>query len=455
MKLHLLIFSLLAVCVVSKKGVNVSPKQSSKETKKNGSSKKGLRKKERQASGSDDKCLNLEVNFAFGGAQTGTTNRVLECLGGLLRSCEGVVAQRGYLEEAGLILPGVQQQVDFALQVLDDEHKNKDLFMLLAASESKFVVFVSFDCFLFRDKAIGELLLINATYSLIVANDFLGPYPGWNPSITPPEYGDAFPPELERFKQLTAAGSVENLKKALDRIYEEFDVKYILLGNTFAPCSTPTCDKLSWVDQKIPGFSTGLKLYSAVWTEQFDRGMRRAAAEFQEENPEAVVIFVDILAKFQELLASGEFVTDISCKDAFYSGPDTPGPDANGFYNCENSAWTDGVHPTSAMWQRVVDETILPAIDQAVPQGIKKDLRRLIAFGDSLADLGSFKDTIARADEAWGASFHSPPATGPAAQNGRGLVEFIEEALEMESSVPFIQRSSLDTNAPLRVCASN
>lgn len=132
MKIHCLIFSLLVASVVGKRS---SSSRHSKYTKKR-SSKHSLRTKRRTSKhAKENRCLNLEVNFAFGGALTNDKNRELECLGGILRSCSEVETNQGYLNEADLVLAGVVQQIDFAVESLKDEHKNKDLFMLLAGGE--------------------------------------------------------------------------------------------------------------------------------------------------------------------------------------------------------------------------------------------------------------------------------------------------------------------------------
>ena len=87
------------------------------------------------AASAAEECLNLAVNFAFGGAQTDGSNRALSCLGGLLRRCDDVEANKEDLERAGLVVPGLVQQIDYAVESLTDEHKNKDIFMLYAGGE--------------------------------------------------------------------------------------------------------------------------------------------------------------------------------------------------------------------------------------------------------------------------------------------------------------------------------
>lgn len=75
----------------------------------------------------------LKVNFAFGGAMTNGQNRAVECFGGLLRPCEEAELRKQQLTDVGLILPGLEQQLDMAQIALKNNfNANKDLFLLYA-----------------------------------------------------------------------------------------------------------------------------------------------------------------------------------------------------------------------------------------------------------------------------------------------------------------------------------
>ncbi|CAB9511694.1 expressed unknown protein [Seminavis robusta] len=353
-------------------------------------------------SSSADDCLNVEVNFAFGGAMTGTTNRALECLGGLIADCNVLDQYKQNLDSVGLILPGVSQQVDFASQSLTDvqSNKKKDMFTLLAGG-----------------------------------NDFFGPYPIWDPAVDPPAYGedfpDGFPPEFVPF---TAKWSVENLEYAMERIVE-LGGKLILMGSTLEPCSTLICDVL-----QPPEFQIPVKLYSPVWSGQFDAGIQEVVAKANDKYEDVTVIFVDVVSTVDALLASGDFITDISCQqDGGFSGPDE-----RGNYACPGYAWLDLTHPTSEFWEAVVDAAFIPALEAELSDKEIKDIRRIISFGDSYADFGSFEDTLDRADS-FELSGRFPPSNRRSAMNAATYVEILEEKLSVSyPSVAYIQESGRD-----------
>lgn len=73
---------------------------------------------------------------------------------------------------------------------------------------------------------------------------------------------------------------------------------------------------------------------------------------------------------------------------------------------------------------------------------------RTIAFGDSFTDLGSPKDALARTNSRWSAGLNTPPAIGTSAQNGKNLIEIIEDEFDLLQSVPFKQVASGEGHVP-------
>ncbi|CAB9518828.1 expressed unknown protein [Seminavis robusta] len=361
----------------------------------------------------EEECWDAEVNYAFFGAMTDSRNRVFECLGGIIQPCEPIPIWQADLESVGLEAAGVAQQLEWAAEYLTDVDPAKDLFMLWAGG-----------------------------------NDYLGPYPGWTPGNDPPEYGEPFPPDFPpEFAPVTAAYTTQNMATALDRAYYDMDARIFLMGNFLNPCWTVVCTKFEAVDAFIPGFSTGLKLYADVWTDQFNRGMQTVVDDFLAIHTDATIMFMDFYSKFDELLQSGDFIANLTCKDAIALGvADIDGPDMNGHYNCSDFAWTNDFHPTSTFWGRIVDESLIPIIDETLEP--ETDIRRIVVIGDSFTDKGTFQDTARRANETWAATWNGPPANGEAAFDGYSLIDLMEQAMGLEPSVPFIQRSTLDDAVP-------
>ena len=82
-----------------------------------------------------NQCLNSKVNFSYDGALTDDRNRALICFGGLLGDCGLFEEYKQKLDAANFNMPGLSQQVDYALESLQDAHKNFDLFMIYGAGE--------------------------------------------------------------------------------------------------------------------------------------------------------------------------------------------------------------------------------------------------------------------------------------------------------------------------------
>lgn len=132
-----------------------------------------------------------------------------------------------------------------------------------------------------------------------------------------------------------------------------------------------------------------------------------------------------------------------TCRDAWIAGEDIE-EESNGFWDCDDYAFSDDLHPTTKLLEPMVEEAFLPAIKDHVPQGIRMNFRRLISFGDSISDLGSSKNTIDRSDERWAASQRVPPLSRGSFANKQNLVELLEMELDMSRSTPFIQASIFD-----------
>lgn len=357
-------------------------------------------------------CLNLEVNYAFGGAMSDDRNILLECLNGIFFDCKLVEFFQGSLAAAGLRLPGISSQIDWAKDYLGKIQKPKDLFMLYGGG-----------------------------------NDHLGPYPDWT-GVTPPAFGenlpDDFPAEYERFLARTA---VTNFAQALERVYSDLGAKYIVVPNFIDPCSVPVCEQLG--RDYGPLFLRGIQVYASIWVDQANSGLAQVVAKFTKDHPDATIVSVDVNSALTSLLDSGVFINDgTSCEDAALSGT-LRGPDSNGFWDCGTYAFADSKHPTSLLWEHIVQLAFLPAIEEQVPKGVSKNFQRLISFGDSYSDKGSAKDTLDRSIEGLAAAQRVPPLSGSTYANELNLVELLEDALDLHRSTPFIQPSTNDPKEPV------
>jgi len=122
-------------------------------------------------------------------------------------------------------------------------------------------------------------------------------------------------------------------------------------------------------------------------------------------------------------------------------------------YDCPNHAFFDGNHFTSEVAERIVNEQGLAStITDALPNGF--DLRRMISFGDSLMDNGSFYDTYTRAGINVD-SLITPPYNDGRRINGYTIAEYIELATGIEIGEPFLQRSTLPTIVDLAVATED
>jgi len=96
-------------------------------------------------------------------------------------------------------------------------------------------------------------------------------------------------------------------------------------------------------------------------------------------------------------------------------------------------------HTTSAVWEIVAAEEIVPVVQAEIPQGILQNLKRVVMFGDSCSDLGSFHDAATRTNKEWAATQDKPLSAAAMAQDGPSLARHIEDGLGLLPSLPFIQ----------------
>jgi len=336
--------------------------------------------------------LDLDVNFAVASALSDETSTSITCrMTDSALKCSQKEAFKLALDNARLSIPGLLNQIDAATTALTDVDPNQDLFFLFAGG-----------------------------------NDFLGPYPGWAGEMPPSFVSVASPNPYNPF---TAAWTVNNLGLAMEKLHSELGAKHILTapieGITLFPLFMGLLASLPTMQ------AHGFMAYAAIWEAQFSAGLTKLIDDFNSMHPGSVqVTSFNFMGAGLAQIGSGALTGGpTTCRDTLYSDPSATYTDPEGDgYECPGLAFMDLVHPTTEFWE---DGARQFASNLMSTMGGSSPYRRLITFGDSLSDVGSFQDIYARTT---GLPFFQPPYFGGRNVNGYTLPELIEQHLGLPAS---------------------
>ncbi len=184
--------------------------------------------------------------------------------------------------------------------------------------------------------------------------------------------------------------SVNRVVAALEDLYTEKKARYIVVPNLAPVGLLPLL--------ALPGGPVGLPPEAlaglSAQSSGFNQLLAAAAADFEADHRDAQIVIVDVESIVKGIVADPLVNSVVPCN-------------LTGAPSCEGFLFLDWVHPTTTVYARYAEAARAglraagfraPAEGQSCrAAGGSKSANRVITFGDSLADTGSYNDVVLRA----------------------------------------------------------
>jgi len=254
----------------------------------------------------------------------------------------------------------------------------------------------------FAEEALGKVKKDDVFYLSVGTNDFLS-------SLV--------------LQDLDIQVSVNRIVAALDDLYTNKKARYIVVPNLAPVGLLPLL--------ALPGGPVGLPAPVLAGlnfqTSAFNQLLAAAAEQFEAEHCDAQIVIVDVESIVNELVANPAINSVVPCN-------------ITGAPSCEGFLFVDFVHPTTTVYAKYAEA----ARDGLRDAGFKKRPTRVITFGDSLADTGSYNDVVLRATGTPGL----PEAQGYFAgrfSDGPTSIDYLEELLRVKHASEFFSQPAATT----------